>query len=373
VKVLYFTRGYSVHDRRFLNALAETDNTVHYLPILGDGFDRSRSELHSKIRLEAPLLASGSIHWLSFKGIIQNLRKHIGHIEPDLIHAGPIHLSATFAAMAGFYPLLSMSWGSDLLWETRKPWVNLAARYTLHRSDVFVGDCRAVGEAAIRFGMDKERIVLFPWGVDLTLFSPAPEFELRESLGWGDKFVLLSTRSFEPLYGVDLIIKSFIRIAHEYANIRLLLLGDGSQRRTFEDWLNDAGLMDRAHFAGMVDNHLLPAFYRSADIYVSASRSDGSSVSLMEALACGLPALVSDIPGNCEWVKPGLNGWHFRDGDLNSLISTLRVLLHEQDRLSELGEAARGIAEARANWVMNFPKLLEAYRLAMEQVGSVAS
>ena len=55
--------------------------------------------------------------------------------------------------------------------------------------------------------------------------------------------------------------------------------------------------------------------YRAADLYLSASHSDGSSVSLMEALGCGLPVLVSDIPGNREWVTDGEQGWLFPDGD----------------------------------------------------------
>jgi len=63
----------------------------------------------------------------------------------------------------------------------------------------------------------------------------------------------------------------------------------------------------------------LPRVYRSADVYVSASHVDGSSVSLLEALACGKPALVSDIPSNCEWVSPGEQGWLFQDGNANEL------------------------------------------------------
>jgi glycosyltransferase involved in cell wall biosynthesis len=229
-----------------------------------------------------------------------------------------------------------------------------------------VGDCQAVKDAAIRFGMDKDRIVIFPWGVDLQHFSPNSKFELRKKFDWEDKIILLSTRSFEPLYGVDLIVNAFIQIAREYPELRLLLLGDGSQRVVLESWLKNAGFLDRVHFAGIVDKSQLPVYYRSADVYVSASHSDGSSVSLMEAMACGVPALVSDIPGNCEWVDHGLNGWRFRDGDIKSLIAAIHALLQEPDRLGERGEKARVIAEMRANWDDNFRKLLDAYQIAMD-------
>jgi glycosyltransferase involved in cell wall biosynthesis len=368
LRLIYFTYGYSPHDKRFLRALAKTDHAVHYLPLINSDTERAPGEIPTEIKIEAPLQNSHSIGWIRNPGLIRKLREALERIQPDLVHAGPIHLAASLVALLDFHPLVSMSWGSDILWETRKPWIALKTRYTLARSDALVGDCLAVKKAAIRYGMDEDRITLFPWGVDLRHFSPDTELELRKMLGWEDKFILLSTRSFEPLYGVDLIIKAFIQLASEYPDLRLLLLGDGSQRAVFESWLNDAGLFERIHFAGMVDKHHLPNYYRSADVYVSASHSDGSSVSLLEAFACGVPALVSDIPGNCEWVEPGINGWRFLDGNLESLLTTLRTLLEDKDRLGNLGEAARIIAEKRANWDHNFPMLLEAYQMAVDHV-----
>lgn len=370
MRLIYFSHGYNPHDRRFLTALAKTDHSIHYLPLLNSNWDRAEGEIPAEITIEEPLQNSSRIKWLRYPGLVRQLQRRFERIQPELIHAGPIHLSATLAALTDFHPLVSMSWGSDLLWSTRNPWVAGIARYTLARSDAFVGDCRAVQTAAIHYGMDKDRIVIFPWGVDLNHFSPKNGIELRKNLGWENNFILISTRSFESLYGVDMILKAFIQLAPVFSKLRLLLLGDGSLKEHFENRLNKEGLLERVHFAGVVDRERLPDYYRSADVYVSASRSDGSSVSLMEALACGVPALVSDIPGNCEWVEPGVNGWCFMDGDVNSLVSALRALLHEPGGLGELGLGARTTAEHRANWHDNFPKLLDAYQIAVEHVST---
>ena len=368
MRAIYLTRNYSPHDRRFLTALARTDHSVHYLPLINAGWDRARRELPPQVIVEEPLQVLSSIHWLQYPGLSHRLKRHLERIKPDIVHAGPIHSGATLVALTGFHPLVSMSWGSDLLRDTRAPLVALAARYTLRKSDTFVGDCQAVKSAAVRYGMDQERIVVFPWGVDLKHFSPGSGIELRRKLGWEGKFILISTRSFEPLYGVDLIVKAFIQLAPQFPELRLLLLGEGSKRDAFKSSLEDDNLLQRVFFAGVADREALPEYYRSADIYVSASRSDGSSVSLMEALSSGLPALVSDIPGNCEWVQPGVNGWRFRDGDVDSLIEALCGLLRKRDGLGELGGAARTIAESRANWDENFPNLLKAYEIAVARV-----
>ena len=81
----------------------------------------------------------------------------------------------------------------------------------------------------------------------------------------------------------------------------------------------NGGVLDRVQFGGQVSQRDLPRWYHKADLYISPSHIDGSSVSLMEALACGLPALVSDIPANREWVSEGVNGWLFPDGNADIL------------------------------------------------------
>jgi glycosyltransferase involved in cell wall biosynthesis len=98
-----------------------------------------------------------------------------------------------------------------------------------------------------------------------------------------------------------------------------------------------------------------------ADVYISSSHVDGSSVSLMEALACGLPCLVSDIPANKEWVFEGQNGWLFPDGDADALAEKILAAISQPGELARIGSAARLVAEQRANWQVNFRKLLLAY------------
>jgi glycosyltransferase involved in cell wall biosynthesis len=125
------------------------------------------------------------------------------------------------------------------------------------------------------------------------------------------------------------------------------------------------GVSNQVHFPGQVNQAELPHYYRSADLYVSASHSDGTSISLLEALACGTPALVSDIPGNREWVQPGVQGWWFPDGDAQELAQGITQAIQQRIRLAEMGCAARRLAEEKADWGKNFPQLLKAYEIAI--------
>jgi glycosyltransferase involved in cell wall biosynthesis len=163
---------------------------------------------------------------------------------------------------------------------------------------------------------------------------------------------------------VEVIANAFARAAQGRPDLRLVMLGNGSQAASLRRIFIQAGVMDQVYFPGQVNYADLPRFYRSADLYVSASHSDGTSISLLEALACGCPALVSDIPGNREWVAPGKQGWLFADGDAEALAGALLLAFDRRAQLGEMGRAARRLAEQRADWRNNFPHLLEAYELA---------
>jgi glycosyltransferase involved in cell wall biosynthesis len=268
-------------------------------------------------------------------------------------------------ALSGYQPLVSMSWGSDLLRDAQRSrtW-RWATTFTLCRTRILVGDCQAVRQKAVQFGFPAERIVTFPWGVDLGEFSPAAEPDFRRRLGWEDAFVLLSLRAWEPLYGVDGLVRAFIIAAQELPELRLFLLGAGSQAAHIHQLIAQSGLQDRVYFGGQVSYANLVRFYRASDLYLSASHSDGSSVSLMEALACGLPVLVSNIPTNREWITPGEQGELFPDGNVAALAEAILTAARQREKLALMGRASRVLAEQRANWQVNFQQLLHAYEMA---------
>lgn len=377
-RVLYFSRDYTPHDHRFLAALAQTDLQVVYLRL-------ERGPSQSEDRPLPP-----GVECVSWRGgqrpasrwdgpaLLADLRRVLRQVQPDLVQAGPLQRCAFLVALAGFRPLVSTSWGYDLIADARRgvdwQWVT---RFTLQRSAVMVGDSQVVRRLAHSFGMPDERIVTFPWGVDLQHFTPAPEGGNCASgrIQTCDcPFTLLSTRNWEPIYGVEIIARAFVQVVQAARNVpnlpklRLVMLGQGSQAAMLRQILQPVA--EQVTFPGVVGYADLPRYYRMADLYLSASHSDGASISLLEALACGLPALISDIPGNQEWVTPGVNGWLFRDGAADELAQAILRAAQDRPQLAELSQAARRTAEQRADWSANFQQLLSAYQLAMDIHGT---
>ena len=365
MRVLYFSDSYGPHDFRFLAYAAEIGFDVTYLQRRGGRVSESRP-LPDGVTPLVPLDPDGDRPRRLGVVLIDELRRVLEDVQPDVVHAGPLQPCAWLMARTGFARLVSMSWGSDLMHEARFGLGRWLAAGALRGSSVFIGDCQAVRQRAVELGADDRRTVVFPWGVDLERFRPGRASQTRERLGWQSARVLLCTRSWEAGYGVETVLEAFLRAARHAPDLRLILAGDGSLRPPLIDRMEASGLAERIWLPGYVPYDELPMLYHSADIYVSASHSDGSSVSLLEAMACGLPAIVSDIPGNREWIEAGRSGLWFKAGDVAGLESLLRETPRMKAELAAYGRRAREIAEARADWRRNAPGILKAYTLALD-------
>ena len=364
MRILYFSKDYCPHDHRFLSALAESGNEIFYLRL--EQGDRQTEIRPVPDQVEQVSWSGGRSPARLVDGprLVLELNQILSKIKPDILHAGPIQTCGLLAALSGFHPLLIMSWGFDLLKDIdRGPEWRWASRYTLRHADWFTSDCETTRQIALQLGVPAGRTTVFPWGVDLDHFTPQPR---PDAPGRSSGFTLFCNRSWEPNYGVDVLAQAFVQVANQRTDIRLRLLGGGSQADKLQKIFTSAGVADRVDLAGQVGFADLPGFYRQVDLYVSASHVDGSSVSLMEALACGLPCLVSDIPANREWVSAGQNGWLFPDGDVQALSARILKIVDDRESLVEIGLYARQIAESRADWKKNFPLLLAAYQSARD-------
>ncbi len=357
MRIIYFSKNYTPHDYRFLSSLSKTKHEIYYLKLEANQRQVEDRSVPSNVQQVLWTGGQREFRWSDLPRLTFDLRRIIKGIKPDLIHAGPIQNCAFIAALSDFRPILTMCWGYDLVQDAdRNSWMKWITRYTLKSSAYFVSDAQFTRDKAVAFGMNPEKTVIFPWGVDIKHFTKKT-FKRSHV----QTFTLFCNRTWEEIYGVDVLAKAFVQVAASAPDVNLLLLGGGSQGARIRQILMNGGVMDRVHFGGQVPYAELPRWYQMADIYISPSHVDGSSVSLMEALACGVPCLVSDIPGNKEWIVAGENGWLFRDGDANDLANKILGAIKSRKSFKQMGESARKTAEQRADWKKNFGKLLEAY------------
>jgi len=290
--------------------------------------------------------------------------------RPGLLHAGPVHTCGYLAALSGFHHFVLMSWGSDILWDAVRDHPSRErARVALAAADWLVCDCREVCRQAVEIAeYPQERIVTFPCGIDLDRFEkPGSSLPIRQHSGWERAAIVLSTRSWEPVYGVDVAIDAFALVSEAVPSAKLVLAGDGSQAAAVNAQFLNNGLTARTHLPGRISQTELPGYYQEADVYLSCSYSDGSSVSLMEAMAAGLPVVATDIPGNREWIEQGVNGWLCPAGDACAFARALADALNLAPReRSQMAERNRALARSRADWRIHAATLQQTYRVAFD-------
>lgn len=370
MRILYFTRDYNTHDHRFLEALVEYECEIGFLSLERGERQLEKRPLPAKVK---KIHWAGGIPnpgWLDIPKLLISLRKVLRDFNPDLVQAGPVQRSAFLTALSGFHPLVTMSWGYDLLVDVHKGagW-EWATRYTLKHSDSFVGDCNVIRNLAEHYGMESDRIVTFPWGADIDRFSPVKnksQTNLRKHLGWDNKtFVIVSNRGWSEIYGTMDLANAFVTAIKQKPGLRLLMLGSGPLAHQIHNIFSQAGVSEYVNFPGQVSQDNLVEYYQSADLYVSTSHSDGTSISLLEALSSGTPVLVTNIPGNKEWItKSGDVGWLFQDGNVQDLVQGILHAYDNRQELPGMARTARKLAVKKANWHKNFPILFEAYQIA---------
>ena len=126
----------------------------------------------------------------------------------------------------------------------------------------------------------RDLISNFPGELICNHFTPTGSTNLRAKLGWQDKTVFLSMRSFENLYDVKSIVHAFFQASDLRQDLRLMVFGQGTQETLLKEIVEAGGFEEKVYFGGHASLEELPDIYRSADLYISASHSDGASVSL---------------------------------------------------------------------------------------------
>lgn len=376
MRVLYFSRDYTTHDRRYLESLTSAGYEVGFLRLEQRAVAYETRDVPQTVMVMPWAGGRAEVRPSMWPRLFLGFRRVLHEFKPDLVHAGPVQSCGFISAMAGARPLVVMSWGSDVLVDAgRSPMMRWLTRYTLRRADIVIGDCRAVREKVRALsGIPDDRIVTYPWGIDLQAFQPRrSSLPLREQLGWDRARVFLSTRSWELPYRIDVLVDAFSLVARQVNDACLVLLGDGSMASQIRKMIVEGGHQARVHVAGQVPHHMLADYYNLADIYVSSVPNDGTSISLLEAMACGLPVIVADAPGNREWVMPGRNGWLFEVDNPKALATAMLAALDHSAPISQMRGANLALARVQADWKRNFQLLLSAYDRALYHDGVSAS
>jgi len=339
MRILFLSDAKSYHTQRWVNYFVDCGHHC-FLITLDGGFETKAEEF----LVPAKTLPNFLKYPLSFRRIKKIVRK----IGPDLINAHFVPNYGLIGALLKFRPLVISTWGSDILVSPKKSWLHKKrAEYILRKADLVTTDAQVTAQAVNQLGVAKAKVLVSPMGVEKCLLGCQKKKEKPYLL-------ILSNRRLEPLYDVATLLKAIpLVIKQAQKEVKFVILGEGSQKEKLILLAKELKVESYLEFKGVVPKELLLKYYQESDIYVSTSLSDSTSVSLLEAMNFALIPIVTDIPGNREWIEDHKDGFLFPSSNHMALAEKIIYVINEFVQWGKFREKNQAIIKSRAVWEDN--------------------
>ncbi len=348
MRILFFGDADSVHLQRWAGAMAERG-----------------ADCHVATRRPGTVPGAASVHVIRPGGAspgwfvaLPEVRRLVRRLAPDIVHGHYVTSNGLWAAASGHPRVALTAWGSDILVTPRRNrfWRTLTG-WTLRRAGLITADSRDVLTEIEGYGV-KAPMHEILWGADTDHFSPPPGPRGEAPPEW------LSLRAWEANYQVDRIVQAYAEARRALGPRmgRLHLLGGGSLEADLRSQVQSLQLGGQVLFHGRLDDAGMQAVMRRCAVSVSVPRSDATSVSVLESMACGMALLVSDLPANRQWIDP--RGGVIVPADDGPALARSMVDLASRGpaALAAMGAHNRAQALARASRRKQMDKMFSLYQ-----------
>ncbi|MEN8374973.1 MAG: glycosyltransferase [Gemmatimonadota bacterium] len=273
----------------------------------------------------------------------RRLAEAIRRLAPDVVHthSGVWYKAAKAARAAGVARLVHTEHGRHV----PDPWISRRLdRVASRRTDVVVAVSEKTATLLVRaVGVDRDRVRVVRNGIEAKRVASAGTRALRRSFSIAsDARIVASVGRLEPVKGYDLLIDAFARLALVDSGESppvLIVAGDGSQRSALEARAFDSGIADQIRFVGWLDD--VASLLEEASVFALGSHSEGTSISLLEAMAAGCCPVVTDVGGNADVLGAGLAHRLVPPSDADALSTALSRALEGAEERRADGETAR--------------------------------
>lgn len=290
--------------------------------------------------------------WKYLRGLDRWLTERRGEI--DLVYVSMLKQDAYAAIGAGRrggFPVALRAEGAgitgDVHWQLDAPF-GRRIRQRCYRAAAVVAPSTAIENELIAAGYPRHKLHPIANAVRIpALRTPEARHDARASLAETHPLLGMSaaapiavfTGRLHPLKGLDTLIEAWRLVAACRPDARLWIVGDGPERAKLWRQIDEAGLDGRVVLAGAFDS--VDDFLAAADLFVLPSLEEGMSLSLLEAMAAGLPVVATDIAGNRAVVDHEAQGLLVPTGQPAALAGAINCLLDDADLGQRLGSAAR--------------------------------
>jgi glycosyltransferase involved in cell wall biosynthesis len=360
VKIALIADGRSIHTQRWAEYFAERGHEVHLITY--DPMNRTLRGVTEHV-----ISSCWKNLYLSFIPRHIAIKRLMKRIRPDLIHAHFIAKYGFHLPNLKYRPTVVSAWGDDVLILPKKS--RLISWYTkkvLDSVDLIYAVSHNIGDHIVSdFSISETKVHYLPFGIDTDLFTP----RLDAGTEGAHTIEIFSNRGFFSVYDTTTLVRGFALAYKENQALRLTLKGEGPEGHQVRELVTRFGLDNQITFRKKTSYTEVPRDYRHADIFITTSVSDGTPVSVLEAMASGLPCIATSVGGIPEWIEHNISGLLVQPGSPKQVADAILSLARDPALRKRLGTAARDVIVKNGQWnslmaqaEKDYLALIETYR-----------
>lgn len=289
---------------------------------------------------------------------LHQVRKFISLRRPDIVHAHYATRYGLLGALSGFHPYIISVWGSDVFDFPRKSvFHRKLLEFNLSRADHICSTSQVMAREVKKFS--SRPVTVTPFGVDCQVFKPSTSRN-----GDGNEFVVGTVKCLDPEYGMEYLLRGFARLVREYPHrrLRLVIAGEGLSKDQLKTLASDLGVAGVTEFLGYVPHPKVPEIINTFSVFVVPSVWESFGVAALEASACGIPVIVSNVGGLIEVVRDGITGLVVPPRSPDSIAISLAKLMNNEQLRRGMGSAGREFVLEHYEWNENAARMERLYQ-----------
>jgi glycosyltransferase involved in cell wall biosynthesis len=260
------------------------------------------------------------------------LRRIIEKHKPDIVHSHFLTSYGVLGDLSKFKPHIISVWGSDVYIDLESNRLKNRMLKALNNATLICSTSKAMAQKISAF---ENKIKIIPFGIDTQLFAPL-EFKKTTT-----KIRIGPVKSLKHVYGIDILINVFAEIIKKNKNCELVIVGAGEELENYKTLVERLHLTDNVTFMSSVPNDKVPELLNSFDIFANLSRNESFGVSVIEASACELPIVASNIEGLKEVVVDSETGFLVDIENREEMVNCFQNLIENESLRHNLGKVGR--------------------------------
>jgi glycosyltransferase involved in cell wall biosynthesis len=277
-----------------------------------------------------------------------SFRKLVQEFAPKLIIAGPLGQAVSSIPKDINLPIIGMSHAYDVNY----PQEDMNIKSNIQRCSMIITDCMTIKDKIINDFSFMGHTAILPYGCDYAFFS-------QTKLTFESKLKILVTRNWTDIHRNILILETLARLSKKGLDFHCDFVGSGPMLGAGKNYARKNLKQTQYTFHGARTQEEIAKLMATNWIYISASESDGTSVSLLESMSAGLICLASSFPSNLEWINHGETGFIFKNGDINDMeIQLSEIAQLPRSSLVKISSQSKQRVSVSGNWETNKAILL---------------